>query len=98
VKGLSRGEASLRTLHAYRAAGFTTWQILRAATINASELLGLSTETGAVESGRLADIVAAPGDVLADPSLLDHVSFVMKAGKVVIRGPEPQRRSGDASK
>jgi adenine deaminase len=85
VKGLSRGGASLRTLHAYKAAGFTTWQIFRVATINASELLGLSSETGAIETGRLADIVAAPRDVLIDPSLLDHVSFVMKAGKVVIR-------------
>jgi len=98
IEGLSRGRASLRTLHAYRAAGFTPWQILQAATINASELLGLSSEIGAIETGKLADIVAAPGDVLADPSRLDRISFVMKAGKVVVEPSDGERSGGGVMK
>jgi len=83
VKGLSRGHESLYTLHAYRAAGFTSWQIIKAATLTGAQLLGLEDSIGAREPGKTADLIAVPGDVIADPSLLDHVQFVMKQGRVV---------------
>jgi imidazolonepropionase-like amidohydrolase len=86
VKGLSRGHESLYTLHAYRAAGFTSWQIIKAATITGAELLGLEDDIGAIEPGKVADLIAVPGDVIADPTLLDHVEFVMKQGRVVLSG------------
>ncbi|MDI1250048.1 MAG: hypothetical protein PSV13_14390 [Lacunisphaera sp.] len=35
-----------------------------------------------VEPGRFADLVAVPGDPLADSKLMTNVTFVMKAGKV----------------
>jgi hypothetical protein len=35
-----------------------------------------------VETGKFADLVAVPGDPLADITLVTKVSFVMKAGKV----------------
>ena len=52
------------------------------ATRNAADLLGWSDRIGAVAPGLLADLIAVPGDPLADPTLLEHVSFVMKGGVV----------------
>jgi hypothetical protein len=42
-------------------------------------------DLGTIERGKLADLVAVPGDVLADMSLVMKVSFVMKAGVVYRR-------------
>jgi imidazolonepropionase-like amidohydrolase len=53
------------------------------ATHNAAELLGWSDRIGAVVPGLLADVIAVPGDPLADPRLLEQVTFVMKGGIVV---------------
>ena len=36
-------------------------------------------------AGKYADIIAVQGDPLADVSLLEHVGFVMKGGKVYKR-------------
>ena len=52
------------------------------ATRNAADLLGWSDRIGAVAPGLFADLIAVPGDPLADPRLLEHVSFVMKGGVV----------------
>ena len=41
---------------------------------------------GTLEAGKLADIVAVPGDPLADVSVMEKVDFVMKGG-VVWRRP-----------
>jgi imidazolonepropionase-like amidohydrolase len=66
--------------------GMTPAQAIRAATINAAELLGMKDSLGALEAGTLADIVAVPGDPLGDISLMEKVDFVMKGG-VVYRKP-----------
>jgi imidazolonepropionase-like amidohydrolase len=55
-----------------------------AATANASDLLGIKAETGTLEPGKLADIVALPGNPLNDIRATEHPVFVMKAGKVVV--------------
>jgi imidazolonepropionase-like amidohydrolase len=62
--------------------GMTPAQALRSATTSAAELLGWSDQVGSIETGKFADIVAVPGDPLADVSQLEKVDFVMKAGKV----------------
>jgi len=49
------------------------------------KLLGVDTQRGAIRPGMAADIVAVPGDPLADASVLRPVSFVMKDGKIVKR-------------
>ena len=67
-------------------AGMPPIEALRAATVNAAELLGETASLGTIEAGKLADIVAVPGDPLADISLTRRVSFVMKDG-VVYKGP-----------
>jgi imidazolonepropionase-like amidohydrolase len=62
--------------------GMTPEQALRSATVVAAELLGWSDRLGTLERGKLADIVAVPGDPLADVTQLEHVRFVMKNGVV----------------
>lgn len=62
--------------------GMTPAQAIRAATSMAAELMGTQKELGTIEPGKLADIVAVPGDPLADVSLMEKVEFVMKGGVV----------------
>lgn len=59
--------------------GFAPIEVLRQATINAADLLGVK-DRGVIAAGMLADLVAVPGDPLADISVMEHVSFVMKGG------------------
>ena len=65
--------------------GMPPMAAIRSATSVAAELLGQSSDIGAVEAGRFADLVAVRGDPLADPAELQHVTFVMKGG-VVYKG------------
>jgi imidazolonepropionase-like amidohydrolase len=65
--------------------GMTPAQAIRSATSTAAELLGTQKELGTIEAGKLADIVAVPGDPLADVSLMEKVEFVMKGGTVYKR-------------
>jgi imidazolonepropionase-like amidohydrolase len=62
--------------------GMTPMQAIQAATSNAADLLGRSSELGSVKAGKYADMVAVSGDPLKDIRLLEHVEFVMKDGKV----------------
>ncbi|HEV7517172.1 MAG TPA: amidohydrolase family protein [Thermoanaerobaculia bacterium] len=55
---------------------------LRAATAAAADLLGLAPKIGTLEPGKEADVVAVPGDPLADITAMERVRFVMKGGKV----------------
>lgn len=71
--------------------GMKPIEALQAATVNGAELLGLSDQMGAVEPGKLADIVAVSGDPLADIKAMSRVVFVMKGGEVIkdeLRGRE----------
>jgi len=53
--------------------------------VSAAALLAIDRETGTIEAGKLADIVAVPGDVLRDVSAAERVRFVMKGGTIVRR-------------
>jgi imidazolonepropionase-like amidohydrolase len=55
---------------------------LQAATINAAQLLKRDKDLGSVAAGKLADVVAVPGDPTTDISRMLNVSFVMKDGVV----------------
>lgn len=83
LPGLTRGQATLRSLRAYSDAGMTPIQVIRAATTEAAELLGWAGRVGAIEKLKWADIIAVPGNPLEDIRVLEQVSFVMKGGKVV---------------
>ena len=63
--------------------GMTPAEAVRSATTVAAELLGMAGQVGTVEAGAYADLVAAPGDPLADVAALQAIDFVMKGGAVV---------------
>jgi imidazolonepropionase-like amidohydrolase len=62
--------------------GMTPMQAIQAATTNAADLLGKSDILGSLQPGKYADIIAVNGDPLSDIHLLEHVTFVMKEGKI----------------
>lgn len=64
-------------------AGMPPMEAIKAATVNAAELLRVSDELGSIAPGRYADIVAVAGDPLADITVLENMAFVMKGGEVV---------------
>ncbi len=66
--------------------GMTPAQALRSATATAADLMGMKDSLGTIEPGKLADIVAVPGDPLADVGVLEKVDFVMKDG-IIYRRP-----------
>jgi imidazolonepropionase-like amidohydrolase len=61
------------------------------ATRVSATIMGWSDRVGTIEAGKYADLVAVPGDPLADIALLERVSWVMKGG-VVYRDDTPARR------
>jgi imidazolonepropionase-like amidohydrolase len=85
--GRTRGRAALLELEALQHWGLPAPEVVRAATVHAAGLLGLSDSLGAVEPGKLADLIAVEGDPLADASAFRRVRFVMKGGEVVVRTP-----------
>jgi len=62
--------------------GMPAAEAIKAATVNAADLLGLSKEVGTLEPGKQADLVAVSGNPLTDVTVLKRVSFVMKGGEV----------------
>lgn len=66
--------------------GMSPVDALRSATSNAADLLGAGDKVGRIAPGFLADIIAVPGDPLADIATMTHVDFVMKDGVVVKKG------------
>jgi imidazolonepropionase-like amidohydrolase len=63
--------------------GMPPVEALKAATVNAADLLGLSSEIGTIEAGKSADIIAVAGDPLTDVRVLKKVDFVMARGEVI---------------
>jgi imidazolonepropionase-like amidohydrolase len=63
-------------------AGLPPLAAVRSATLNAADLMGWGDRVGAVEPGKLADLIAVDGDPLSDVRTLEAVHFVMKGGQV----------------
>ena len=63
-------------------AGVSAAEALRIATVGSADHLGLSDETGKIEAGMRADVIAVGGNPLEDITVLQKVVFVMKDGTV----------------
>src|SRR5437899_399201 len=66
--------------------GMTPTDALKSATANDAELLGIGQKVGTLEKGKLADVIAMPGDPTSDITATERVLFVMKEGKIIRRG------------
>ncbi|WP_019927793.1 amidohydrolase family protein [Nocardia sp. BMG111209] len=64
--------------------GLDPADVLRAATVNAAELID-AEDRGRIAEGMLADIIAVPGNPIDDITVTQQVSFVMKGGKVFVQ-------------
>ena len=63
--------------------GMTPMQAIQAATIHSADLLGKAKLIGSISEGKLADIIAVKGNVMADMTLLENVQVVIKDGVIV---------------
>src|SRR5438477_1467532 len=76
--------------------GMAPIDALRSATSIDADLFGLAQKTGTLEKGKLADVIAIPGDPTADITATERVSFVMKEGKIIRNGPPSASPVADA--
>ncbi|KAA6465417.1 amidohydrolase family protein [Acidobacteria bacterium AB60] len=63
--------------------GFMPIDAIRAATVNAAELMSWQDRVGSLEPGKYADIIAVEGDPLTDVTTLQRVRVVIKGGETV---------------
>lgn len=63
--------------------GMSPLDTLRTATSADADLFGIAQQVGTLEKGKLADVVAIPGDPTVDITGTERVVFVMKEGKIV---------------
>jgi len=84
--GVSAHGTNAREFRYMVEAGMPPLEAIRAATIAPARFLGIDEQFGSVQVGKLADLVAVPGDPLADITAMERVHFVMKDG-VVHRRP-----------
>ncbi len=63
-------------------AGMPPMAAIQSATLEAARLIDMENDLGTVEAGKIADLVAVPGDPVADIRLMAKVQFVMQGGVV----------------
>jgi imidazolonepropionase-like amidohydrolase len=63
--------------------GMSPRDALIAATKGGPDLMNLSSETGTLDPGKSADLIAVEGDPLVDPTAVQRVGFVMVQGKPI---------------
>lgn len=82
---MTRGELTIDFLRTWKEAAIPPADTLRAMTINGYKAADIIAERGPIKAGNFADIIAVPGDPLADIDALRNVQFVMKNGMVFKR-------------
>ena len=73
-------------LEAYASGGATPHEVLRAATLGSSEVIGRAAEFGSIEAGKFADLLILDRDPLADIVNTQSLRFVMKNGRLYDAG------------
>jgi len=97
--GLNGGEFGL-----YVGLGMSPAQALLSGTRDDARLLGIEAEVGTLEAGKVADVVAVPGNVISDIRSTEHPLLVMHLGRIVVHRdaagkdiPEPTRQAAATS-
>lgn len=62
--------------------GMSEMDAIYSATVSTAQLFGIAEDTGTLEPGKLADIIAVAGNPLNDISKLREIDFVMKSGRI----------------
>lgn len=89
--GTDTGEIGVTADHVWREIvllrdhGASPMSAIRAATSSAARLLGIESDTGMLEIGKLADVVCVEGDPLTDLGRLAAPKLVVQSGRVVAR-------------
>lgn len=78
----SRGARAIDYITSFVEAGIPPADILRAMTTNATRLLGVDHERGAIHAGLYADLIAVSGNPLEEILSLREVRFVMREGRI----------------
>jgi imidazolonepropionase-like amidohydrolase len=65
--------------------GMSPAAALQSGTRESAKLLGIAAEVGTLEAGKVADVVAVPGNVLSDIHATEHPVFVMHLGHIVVQ-------------
>ena len=80
--GTLHGPSVFREMQIMTQAGLTPLQVLRSATVNGAKAMGMERDLGAIEPGRLADLVIVNADPMADVDNLSKIDRVVKGGAV----------------
>ena len=64
--------------------GMPPIETIESATIKTAELLGIESDLGSIDEGKIADLIAVQGDPLKDINSMKNISFVMKDGVVIL--------------
>jgi imidazolonepropionase-like amidohydrolase len=80
--GTLHGPAIFREMQRMAQADLTPLEVLRAATVNGAEVMGMAGQIGRIAPGFLADMVILDADPLADVTNLSRVHAVVRAGRV----------------
>ena len=73
--------------------GMSPRDALVAATKGGPDLMGLSSETGTLDTGKSADLIAVDGDPLTDPTAVQRIGYVMVEADPVEVGQ--RKRAGE---
>ena len=75
----------MNEVRALKLAGVSNTDILKMATINAADAIGVANRIGAIEEGKFADLVLINGNPFQDIETLRNVEMVLKEGRVVYK-------------
>lgn len=78
--GVIPGFSSKRQLQLLVEAGFDFETAVRISTLNGARFLGRDAEVGSIAEGKRADLILFDGDPTTDPSAIDRMPYVFKAG------------------
>ncbi len=81
--GVTPHGRNLRELALMEAAGMSPGAVLEATTRSAAQLLGVDSDLGTIEPGKVADLVVVDGDAYAFDSLPGRIESVWMAGRRV---------------